>query len=268
MLILAYLLAILGSTLISAEIEFPIQWHSKAYFNRMIPATHDYFIDGYIGIKIDLVRHPGSGLVFYGGAAKWTMMGREAANIIFDPRFAHYSLEPGIKWEREEVILYLRWIHDCYHEIDINTMPTVIWNSYELGIMNRGFSPEERRAELSGKGELEFDPRLDWNVVIGAVPQDRHSVWLQRNHDITAKLASELRFSAVSMGPIHVELEYRPLIYLHMNNDLTHRQYFHIALVYYTEMGIMSGFWGYYARDTQPIRPKDDTVRLGFRWEY
>ena len=86
----------------------------------------------------------GHSLTLFLRATIWTGMGYQCEDVIFDPRDMHYSLVPGFKGELGNYALTFQWLHDCFHEVDRKTEPTIIWNAFELRFSPQDFIPENK----------------------------------------------------------------------------------------------------------------------------
>jgi len=253
----------------------PMKWHFDAYLAKFIPKTERHFIDSKIDASVDLLKADfaeNAELSVYGRAVIWTGMGQQSEDIIFDPRDMHYSLIPGFRGYLGDYSLAFQWLHDCFHEVDRKTESTVIWNIFELRFAPKKFISEFKRADVSETANnisyLKIVPAFEWEVFFGILPQLKSPAWFQYKHPFSTRFGGNFRLGIIQYKSIIAEFEYEPVFWTKYGGGTCQKQYFQIALSYYSEHGAVSAFWGYNAIETQPVRPTERQAILGFRWRF
>ncbi len=267
---IVFLLSLLPSW--SADFSAPMRFRASAYLGQYVPRSERYFTDGMIDISVDMLELSFSqeySISFLAGAAIWTGMGYQYEDIIFDPRDMHYSLAPGFRAMLGNYSLSFRWLHDCFHEVDRKTEPTVIWNIFKLG-----FSPASNVASIkrelmrkSSTKYIDFKPKVDWEISYGFMPRFRSIPWFQWKHTFTNEFDGELNVSFIRWKEFCLLASYKPKLWVHLGRTTSNSNYAELSLNYYGQYGSMAFFWGYNFTETQPIRPKNKMSFFGFRWE-
>ncbi|RKZ27953.1 hypothetical protein DRQ26_02130 [bacterium] len=268
------------------KISAPIRWRSSGYLARLVPRTEKYFVDGMMDASIDMLEIKSNNLeaTFFLRSTIWTGMGYQWEDIIFDPRYMHYSLVPGIrsnfKIGSKKYSLAFQWYHDCFHEVDRKEEPTIIWNIFELRLSPTEFLATERRDFFNNKNANShtskklthnaphFYLKFFWDIGVGIFPRFHNPAWFQYTHPLNDRIDANLQISFIQYKSLHCEFAYNPTLYFQNGGETSQRQYIELSIKHYGSGGTFSLFWGYTFVETQPVRPKPDRVWLGTRWEF
>ncbi|RKZ32817.1 hypothetical protein DRQ33_05220 [bacterium] len=264
---------ILSSGLISGiEITAPMRWHCEGHLLRFVPRTERNFTEGMLDNSVDLLSAKFDDdieLDLFAGATIWTGMGYQWEDIVFDPRDMHYSLAPGFRAKLWQYLLTFQWLHDCFHEVDRKTEPTIIWNAYELR-----FSPHKyisyRRREIQQTQiaqTVEILPSFDWEIYFAIFPRLHEIFWFQYKHPFSTHSGANLYLGLLKYRTLLLEFDYTPTLWTKYGGGVCHRQYFQLAITYFAKYGTFTTFWGYTAYENQPIRPQQHLVKFGFNWK-
>ncbi len=263
-------LALLGASF-GLEVSAPVKWRGEAHLLRYIPRNQRFFTEGMVDLSVDMLAlsfGDDASLTLCAGTTIWTGMGYQEEEIIFDPRDMHYSLVPGIRAALWGYTLSFLWYHDCFHEVDRKTEPTIIWNLFEFVFAPESHLKDVRRRIIRRQPKsFWLKPSVDWCLGFGFFPRPKSPFWFQYMHPFWDRIRLEVRVALAGFGPAQLELEYRPTLWIQTDHRVTQRQYAHVALAYYGRFGAMSLFWGYVFREDQPIRPCGKRGLLGIRWE-
>ncbi len=274
--IVIFIIMLLTATSYCIEISAPIKWRADGYIARLVPRTEKYFMDGMMDASIDMIRFDISNnfnINFFLRSTIWTGMGYQYEDIIFDPRYMHYSLVPGLKNDfkirNSKYSLMFQWFHDCFHEVDRKEEPTIIWNIFELRLSPRNYFPDVRRKLFlhNKSNAIRFRPKIFWDFAIGIFPRFHDPVWFQYTHPLNNRIDANLQISLLEYKSLHCEIAYNPTLYFQNGGETSQRQYVELAVKQYGTGGTFSLFWGYTVRETQPVRPINNRVWLGARWE-
>jgi len=257
----------------AVEFSIPMKLRSEAYLLRFFPRNERHFTEGMMDMSADMVSAKFSDnidLTVFARSVIWTGMGYEWDDVVFDPRDMHYSLVTGFRSKLWNYYLTFHWLHDCFHEVDRNDEPTVIWNIFEFKFSPIDFFPDVRREQVRyiSESSLILVPRFDWEIFWGFMPRLREVFWFQYEHPFSNRFGTNLRLGLLQYKNLTMEFEYRPRLWINYGGGTCQQQFFQFAAAYHSENGTMSFFWGYNAKETQPIRPTEGLGVWGLRWEF
>ena len=267
--------AIVLASSVASCIEFsaPMKWRQEAYLLKYSPVSERYFTEGMMDASVDMLKIGFSkniDVTMFGRSVMWTGMGKQAEDVIFDPRDMHYSLVDGFRGRVNNYFITLNWYHDCFHEVDRMPETTFIWNIFELRFSPLTHLATERNEQIRKDSATNFRlrPKLDWEFAFGILPRLHSIFWFQYMHPFTDRIEADLRLTFAEYSFARMELRYQPTLWIEREGKTSQRQYVEVATSYYGSKGTMSCFLGYVINETQPIRPKDELTSFGFRWEY
>jgi len=121
----------------SSQIRIPLRFQSTVYWTRYFSKNPDFGWDGGVQTHLELLRWERGILYFFGDIETIIEKSRQVG-LIFNPRKAHYTLEPGIRMAGRRFSLEVAWDHHSKHDEDRFDGLTERWNT--LGLRFRGRS--------------------------------------------------------------------------------------------------------------------------------
>ena len=262
--VVAFVALLVGISL-SVEISLPLVWHAKGNLIRYVPRTDRYFTGGFLGANVDFISVSLGkyAIILVPEALIWTGMGYQCEEVIFDPRDMHYSLDAGIVLQQDKFRLKFTWYHDCFHEVDRKTEPTIIWNLFELALCPKNFSVQTRLNEFQSEAGFDFKPKIYWQVYFGIFPKLSSPSWFQYKHDLATHFGAELNLSFARFKKFSAEAGFYPEFWHNRKGKVYNRIIGRLSINAYGYGGQFSLFWSYIFSETQPIRPKGRRAIIG-----
>lgn len=234
---------------------------------RFYPVTEPFFLEGGLKSTFDLVKKEfqgGSRLFFYGGAGKYTGMGYQGGDIVFDPRDIHYSLNPGFRYERGNFIYDANLLHDCFHDIDRMYGLTEIWNVIRFEFMTRNFFPAYRRAEVLENYRRGFVFEPNYSAAIWYFPWWGHQ-WVQHAHEYLWAAETGVNLSFYRHDRFSAEFRGDARVYLDKQRDIDYITGLYLYAIKYGSHGTVAIFGGWLL-DRQSIKPRGNKLIAGVRF--
>ena len=271
--VLLFIIFFYRITTASFDLTLPMTFHARGEVERLAPKSSTFFVDGNILLSNDMINMKDGDdfdISFYGGVGIWTGMGYVTDNIVFDPRNVHYSLIPGIRAHIADYLATVQLRHDCFHEIDRDEVPTIIWNVFDFQFASLDYLVSNRREKLyaDSNPNLRFYPRLYWSLGVGFFPHIPNSnLVFQEAHPFKKVWQVDARFLALRLGNLGWMLDWNPSLWVEKGGKKDWRQYGETGISYFGAGGIMSVYYGHTWKDDQAVQPREGIRALGFRWE-
>ncbi len=260
-----------GTGTFGLELSVPVRWHLSGYLLRYIPRTERYFTEGAVDCRVDMlqVRFNRISTGIFLRSAIWAGMGYQSEDVIFDPRDAHYSLSPGLWGDFDNYYLVFQWLHDCFHEVDRKTEPTIIWNAFEFRFSPASFLTHRRIEDVNYAhlDRVKLFSGINWQVYFAFYPKLKSVNWFQYKHPFSSHIRGIFDINLAEFKRFKLNFEYNPTFWRAYGGKIYHREFARFKLDYVGEDGIFSFFYGYTFYEDQPVRPKPHQAVIGFEWQ-
>jgi hypothetical protein len=249
----------------AAEYSAPIRWNVRGWMLQYFPHDEQFFLDGGLIATVDALTADGEKLDWniYLGAGLYVGMGyQEDGSVVFDPYDAHYSLMLGGRFEWDDNMAAIEYLHDCFHDVDRADSTSEIWNVIKLDLFSRDWFPRYRREEWSAREGSGLILEAAWMGTFWYFPDWKFHDYVQDGHDFSLALGGGLKLAFAHSGSLALELRPNLLYFLDHGGEWTWKNDLFLYLTWYGSRGTACLFTGP-RWDTQNIKPSGDRWVLG-----
>jgi len=135
--------------------------HKNDHFHEEYLISTETFFEVMI-VSYDTAVHFGMFYMNYLG------MGRQSAQILFDPRESHYALTPFFEYRRNDIFYQAGLDHRCFHQVDRKQRPiSPYWNQAYIKASSANYRFKQMKQMYIDKNSDSHLERLRWSAWAG-----------------------------------------------------------------------------------------------------